>query len=362
MPPSASAGGAGRSNAGRCRHRSPCADSLGRGRPSAEAGVVCLVEARAIADSVMQYQSADGGWPKNTDLGTPPPPAASRAAAGADVTSSTIDNNGTTMPMQFLALMAHATGEARYRAVVPSRLRLPARRAVSQRRLAAVLSAAPGVLLAHHLQRQRDGQRADRPARRRGRQGALRLRGRGPPREGPRGRGARDRRHPEDAGETERQADGVVRAARREDARAGVGAHLRAAVALRQRERRHRPLPDGDREADARDRRRHRRGRRLAEVRRDSGAAATRRSPAPTASGTGASSPILRPVSCGRASTSWAPTARSSSAATPSSAPRSARSNTSAATATPTTAPGRQGCSPRSSPVGARRTHDECSA
>ena len=43
-------------------------------------------------------------------------PAESRAAAGADVTSSTIDNNGTTMPMQFLALMAHATGEARYRA------------------------------------------------------------------------------------------------------------------------------------------------------------------------------------------------------------------------------------------------------
>jgi PelA/Pel-15E family pectate lyase len=83
-------------------------------------------EARALADSVMQYQAADGGWPKNTDLGVAPPPAESRAAAGADVTSSrpslgseaasTIDNNGTTMPMQFLALMTHATGEARYRA------------------------------------------------------------------------------------------------------------------------------------------------------------------------------------------------------------------------------------------------------
>jgi PelA/Pel-15E family pectate lyase len=32
------------------------------------------------------------------------------------VTSSTIDNNGTTMPMQFLALVAQATGETRYRA------------------------------------------------------------------------------------------------------------------------------------------------------------------------------------------------------------------------------------------------------
>lgn len=72
--------------------------------------------ARALADSVIQYQASDGGWPKNTDLGTPPPPAESRAGAGADVTSSTIDNNGTTMPMQFLALVAHATGETRYRA------------------------------------------------------------------------------------------------------------------------------------------------------------------------------------------------------------------------------------------------------
>nr|AAW84076.1 pectate lyase [uncultured bacterium] len=72
-------------------------------------------EARTIADSVIQYQAADGGWPKNTDLGTPPT-AESRAGAAADVTSSTIDNNGTTMPMQFLALVADATGEARYRA------------------------------------------------------------------------------------------------------------------------------------------------------------------------------------------------------------------------------------------------------
>lgn len=72
--------------------------------------------AHAIADSVIQYQSPDGGWPKNTDLGVPPPSAESRAGGGADVTSSTIDNSGTTMPMQFLALVVHATGEARYRA------------------------------------------------------------------------------------------------------------------------------------------------------------------------------------------------------------------------------------------------------
>jgi PelA/Pel-15E family pectate lyase len=72
--------------------------------------------ARALADSVVRYQAPDGGWPKNTDLGTPPPSPGARAGAGADVTWSTIDNNGTTMPMQFLALVASATGEARYRA------------------------------------------------------------------------------------------------------------------------------------------------------------------------------------------------------------------------------------------------------
>lgn len=70
--------------------------------------------AHAIADSVIQHQSTDGGWPKNTNLGVPPS-AEVRAGGGADVTSSTIDNNGTTMPMQFLALVVHATGEARYR-------------------------------------------------------------------------------------------------------------------------------------------------------------------------------------------------------------------------------------------------------
>ena len=71
-------------------------------------------EARAVADSVIQYQSPQGGWPKSTDLATPPrspedipPPGRGRA--------NTIDNDATTMPMQFLALMVQATGEARYR-------------------------------------------------------------------------------------------------------------------------------------------------------------------------------------------------------------------------------------------------------
>ena len=83
-------------------------------------------EARTLADSVIQHQAPDGGWPKNTDLGTPPPPAASRASAPADVTSSTIDNDGTTMPMQFLALVAT-------RPVIPAIERRPARFDTSRR-------------------------------------------------------------------------------------------------------------------------------------------------------------------------------------------------------------------------------------
>ncbi|MCU0252542.1 MAG: pectate lyase [Vicinamibacterales bacterium] len=72
------------------------------------------VEARAVADSVIQYQSRHGGWPKSTDLAVAPrspddipPPGGGRA--------DSLDNDATTLPMQFLARVAHATGEARYR-------------------------------------------------------------------------------------------------------------------------------------------------------------------------------------------------------------------------------------------------------
>ena len=71
-------------------------------------------EARAVADSVIQYQSRQGGWPKSTDLARPPhtpddipPPGRGRA--------NSLDNEATTLPMAFLARVAHATGEAKYR-------------------------------------------------------------------------------------------------------------------------------------------------------------------------------------------------------------------------------------------------------
>jgi PelA/Pel-15E family pectate lyase len=70
-------------------------------------------EARAMADSVLRYQSSAGAWPKNTDLTVAPPSAA--FLADADALTNTIDNDATTLPMRFLALMVRATGEARYR-------------------------------------------------------------------------------------------------------------------------------------------------------------------------------------------------------------------------------------------------------
>jgi len=72
-------------------------------------------DARAVADSVLAYQSPEGGWPKNTDLTRRPSPEMI-AEIKADGRANTIDNDATTQPMQFLALMVHATREGRYRA------------------------------------------------------------------------------------------------------------------------------------------------------------------------------------------------------------------------------------------------------
>lgn len=71
--------------------------------------------ARAMADSVIAYQSPQGGWPKSTDLATPPRSAGDIPRPG-DGRANTIDNGATTTPMRFLALVTHATGDVRYRA------------------------------------------------------------------------------------------------------------------------------------------------------------------------------------------------------------------------------------------------------
>lgn len=68
-------------------------------------------EARAMADSVLRHQAPYGGWTKNTNLAVPPEP-------GSTSGNSTIDNNGTTQPIHYLALMFQATSELRYGAAV----------------------------------------------------------------------------------------------------------------------------------------------------------------------------------------------------------------------------------------------------
>lgn len=70
-------------------------------------------DARTIANSVIQYQSPQGGWPKSTDLarapltpGDVPPEGRGRA--------NSIDNDATTLPMEFLAKVIDATGDTKY--------------------------------------------------------------------------------------------------------------------------------------------------------------------------------------------------------------------------------------------------------
>jgi PelA/Pel-15E family pectate lyase len=70
------------------------------------------VAARSLADSVLQYQSPQGGWPKNTDLARPPRSPAEMPGIG---TANSLDNDATTVPIEFLARMVHGTGESRYR-------------------------------------------------------------------------------------------------------------------------------------------------------------------------------------------------------------------------------------------------------
>ncbi len=65
-------------------------------------------EAANAADTVLLYQSPEGGWQKNTDLLTPP-------YSPGKVQQPTIDNGATTTPMRFVALVAAATGESKYR-------------------------------------------------------------------------------------------------------------------------------------------------------------------------------------------------------------------------------------------------------
>lgn len=59
-------------------------------------------EARAVADNVLKYQSAEGGWPKNMSLAVAPTGPIPVGAA------NTIDNQATTVPLAYLARVISA--------------------------------------------------------------------------------------------------------------------------------------------------------------------------------------------------------------------------------------------------------------
>ena len=71
-------------------------------------------EAQKMANSVIQYQSSQGGWPKSTDLAIPPLTEADIPPEGGGRANS-LDNDATTVPMEFLARMIQATGEDKYK-------------------------------------------------------------------------------------------------------------------------------------------------------------------------------------------------------------------------------------------------------
>lgn len=67
-----------------------------------------------IADNVIQYQSKQGGWPKNINLAVPPKPSIN-AAQESIKGFATIDNDATTRPMRFIAQIYSATEEERFK-------------------------------------------------------------------------------------------------------------------------------------------------------------------------------------------------------------------------------------------------------
>jgi PelA/Pel-15E family pectate lyase len=79
-------------------------------------------EARRIADAVLTYQRASGGWPKDIDMTRPATDADAelklRSTAAERVPDATIDNGATTTQMRFLALVSRASGDSRYRDAV----------------------------------------------------------------------------------------------------------------------------------------------------------------------------------------------------------------------------------------------------
>jgi len=74
-------------------------------------------EAAAVAASVREYQTPEGGWPKNRDM-LAPPDAAFLAETKYDHRAPTIDNDATTTQIELLARVAAAQEDPAGRAAV----------------------------------------------------------------------------------------------------------------------------------------------------------------------------------------------------------------------------------------------------
>jgi len=73
-------------------------------------------DAVAVADSVLLYQRAAGGWPKNVDMARPLAPEERAAVVAArPLADSTIDNGATITQLRFLARIQTASGLARFK-------------------------------------------------------------------------------------------------------------------------------------------------------------------------------------------------------------------------------------------------------
>jgi len=77
-------------------------------------------EAICIADNVLLYQHASGGWPKNIDMAEVLSVADKnrirdeQAKGGTTLSNITIDNGATYTPMRYLARVYEATGRDRF--------------------------------------------------------------------------------------------------------------------------------------------------------------------------------------------------------------------------------------------------------
>ncbi len=67
-------------------------------------------EAKGVADNILSFQSALGGWPKNVDTSAAP------YTGAADDLHPTFDNRATMNEMRFMARMFNATHDEKYRA------------------------------------------------------------------------------------------------------------------------------------------------------------------------------------------------------------------------------------------------------